>query len=298
MGKVHATAEGIWLIDTCMAEVPEFTAVYAIRGNEGAALVDSGVSVSSQAILDSLSEAAIGREEVLYIIVTHIHLDHAGGAGYLLQELPNARAIIASRGIEIMAHPERLVASARRSLGKIADMYGDMVPVDRSRLMAAEEAGTLELGGKTLRIVPSPGHAATHQCVVEEKTATLFSGDSLGIYLPDEGKVIPVTPPPDFDLEEQRRTLERLADLDCVRTCFTHYGCGGDCASLARQSMRNLELMVETVREGMLRETDPKRVAGELIRIMDVSSPYGMFMFGGMSLLNVHGIMRYLERAG
>jgi len=293
-----AVAEGIWLIDTCMAEVPEFTAVYAVRGDGGAALVDSGVSVSNQAVLDGLRGAGIDRDEVLYIVVTHIHLDHAGGAGYLLRELPNARVVIAGAGVDIMAQPERLVASARRSLGRLADMYGEMVGVDRSRLIAGEEAGKLDLGGKTLRIVPSPGHARTHQCVVEENTGTLFSGDSLGIYLADEGKVIPVTPLPDFDLEEQRRTLERLAALDCVRTCFAHYGCGGDCASLARESMRNLELTVEAVREGMRSNTDPKRVAGELIRIMDVSSPYGMFMFGGMSLLNVHGIMRYLERAG
>ena len=294
MERAREITEGIWLIDTYMADVPGFTAVYAVRGSMGAAVVDSGVSMSSQVILEGLDEVGIGRNEVRYIIVTHIHLDHAGGAGYLLRELPDARVVIAAQGMHTMAEPQRLVASARRSLGKLADMYGDMLPIEERRLMAAEEAGILELGGKTLRLVPTPGHATTHQCVVEETTSTLFSGDSLGIYLAEEGKVIPVTPLPDFDLEEQRRTLERLAGLGCGRTCFTHFGCGGDSADLARESSHNLELMVQAVKEGMRRDTDPKRIAGELMRIMDVSSSYGMFMFGGMSLLNVHGIMRYL----
>ena len=294
MEKTREVSEGIWLIDTCMADVPGFTAVYAVRGSAGAALVDAGVSVSSGLILEGLDEAGIGRDEIRYVIVTHIHLDHAGGAGYLLREFPDACVVVAARGVHILAEPQRLVASARRSLGKIADMYGDMVPIEERRLLAAEETGVLELGGKTLRLVPTPGHATTHQCVVEETTATLFSGDSLGIYLAEEGKVIPVTPLPDFDLEEQRRTLERLAGLDCGRTCFTHFGCGGESAALARESSHNLELMVQAVKDGMRQDKDPKRIAGDLIRLMDVSSSYGMFMFGGMSLLNVHGIMRYL----
>ncbi len=297
MLRTQAIDGGIWLIDTGMADVPEFTAVYVLQGDAGAALVDAGVSLSCGVVLEGLDEAGITRAEVRYIIVTHIHLDHAGGAGHLVRELPNARVVVARKGVDILADPARLVASARRSLGRIADMYGDMEAVAGERLLAAEEVESISLGDRALRLIPAPGHASTHICVVDETSGTLFCGDSLGIYLAAEGKVIPVTPPPDFDLEEQRRTLERLADLDCGRTCFTHFGCGGASADLARQSSHNLELMVEAVK-GMGRDSDPKRTAGELMRIMDVSSPYGMFMFGGMSLLNVHGISRYLERNG
>ena len=120
------------------------------------------------------------------------------------------------------------------------------------------------------------------------------NGDALGIYLAGEGKVIPLTPPPDFNLEDERRTLDRLGRLDCGRTCFSHFGCGGACDGLARESLHNLELMVEKVREGLHKGEDPKHIAGELVRIMDVNSRYGKFMFGGMSLVNVHGIRRYL----
>lgn len=294
MEKARYIGDDVWLMDTYMADIPEFTAVYALRGKEGAALVDSGVSVSGRTVLEGLEEAGIARDEVRYIIVTHIHLDHAGGAGYLLRDLPYARVVVAEQGLKTLARPERLVASARRSLGSLADMYGDMAPIDEGRLLSAEESEMLDLGGRILRLIPAPGHASTHQCVVDETSGTLFSGDALGVYLAEEGKVIPVTPPPDFNLEAERRTLERLGGLDCGRTCFAHFGCGGACADLARESLHNLELMVQEVKEGLRKGEDPKRIAGELMRIMNVSSPYGMFMFGGMSLLNVHGIKRYL----
>ncbi|MEW6553275.1 MAG: MBL fold metallo-hydrolase [Actinomycetota bacterium] len=295
MTEVRAVAEGIWLIDTAMADVPGFTAVYALRGDAGAALVDAGISVSYGTVLEGLDEAGILREEVQYIIVTHIHLDHAGGAGHLMRELPNASVVVARKGLDILADPARLVASARRSLGRIADMYGDMEPIARERLVGAEDMESVSLGNRTLRMVPAPGHASSHICVVDETSGTLFSGDSLGLYLAPEGKVIPVTPPPDFDLEQQRHTLERLAALGCGRTCFTHFGCGGASTELARLSSHNLELMVEAV-SAMGPDGDPKRTAGRLMRIMDVSSPYGIFMFGGVSLLNVHGISRCLGR--
>lgn len=288
--------DGIWLIDTFMMDTEGNTSIYAIRGEGGAVLVDSGVSTTVGNVLEGLQEAGIAREEVLYVIVTHIHVDHAGGAGYLMREFPGAHTVVASKGMDTLTQPERLVASARRALGPIMDLYGDLVPIERELLLAAEDVGTLDLGGRTLRFIPAPGHASTHICVLDEESGTLFTGDSMGIYLADEGKVIPVTPLPDFDLVEQRRSMERLAALECGRTCFAHFGCGGESAPLARQSLCNLEVMVEAVKDAMRVDVDQQETAGELMRIMDVTSPSGMFLFGGMSLQNVQGITRYLRR--
>lgn len=296
MERTRTVAQGIRLIDTFMSDMQGFTAVYALRGEKAAALVDSGVASSVDAVLRGLEEAGIEREEVAWVVATHIHIDHAGGAGYLLEQLPNARVVVARRGVETLADPTRLMASARRALGGIADLYGDMAPIAEDRIIAAEDLEGMDLGGRILRLVHTPGHAATHICVVDEETRTLFSGDALGIFLADEGKVIPVTPLPDFDLEEQRLSMERLAALGCERTCFAHFGCGGAAADLARESLRNMELMVEAVRDAARREEDPATTASELMRIMEVNSAYGMFMFGGMSLQNVHGIRRYLSR--
>ena len=271
MESTRSLGDDTWLIDTLFAGAEGFSSVYALRGGRGAALVDSGVSADAGKILAGLDEAGIGREEVLYIIVTHIHLDHSGGAGSLLEELPEARVVVAAAGVETLARPERLVASARRALGVIAELYGDMVPIDPGRLLAAGEAGPLDLGGRALRLLPTPGHASTHQCVVDEATGTLFSGDALGIWLEEEAKVVPVTPLPDFHLERQRESMRLLEGLDCGRTCFAHFGCAGRCAGLARESLDNLEKMVAAVREAVREGADAGQTAGELVRLMGVS---------------------------
>jgi glyoxylase-like metal-dependent hydrolase (beta-lactamase superfamily II) len=296
MEKAVDVGDGTWLIDIMMGDIPGFAGVFALEGERGAALVDTGVSKSSDRILLGLQEAGISREKVSYIIVTHIHLDHAGGAGYLLREMPNARVVLAENRREELVRPERLVKSARRALGAVADMYGDMVPIDESRILGVEESLELDMGNRVLRVFPTPGHAASHICIEDKTKSMLFSGDSLGMYLVQEGKVIPVTPPPDFDLEEQRRTLEALAVLDCNRTCFTHFGCAGNCSDLARASLHALEVMAETVREGMHRGRDPHSMAEELMQIMEIESPHGTLMFNTMSLVSVNGLLRYFGK--
>lgn len=296
MEKTAAVGDDTWLIDTHMGGVPGFAAVYALRGEKGAALVDAGVSKSRDMIMGGLQEAGISPEEVNYIIVTHIHLDHAGGAGYLLRDMHNAVVVMAENRSEELVRPERLVKSARRALGAMADIYGDMIPVDRNRIMGVRESIDLDMGGRILRVFPAPGHAASHICVEDLTRSMLFPGDALGMYLAEEGKVIPTTPPPDFDLEQQRRTLETLAGLECARTCFTHYGCAGNCSDLARDCLHALELMVKTVREGMRRARDPQCMAEELMRIMEVESPHGTLMFSSMSLVSVNGLLRYFRK--
>jgi glyoxylase-like metal-dependent hydrolase (beta-lactamase superfamily II) len=287
--------DGIFMIDTLMAGVPGFTAVYAVRGKKCTVLVDAGVSPSVDEVMSGLSEAGVEPGEVAWIVLTHVHLDHAGGAGYLLSRLPKARVVADDGAVAVLADPVRLVAGARRYLGSFAEMYGDMAPVPRERLVPASTMDELDLGDRTLKIVATPGHASSHQCVVDTGAGVLFSGDALGVYIAEEGVIAPVTPPPDFDLEKQRRTLETLSALGCNRTCFTHFGCAGPCSDLAARSRRALEMMVERVRRGMVRRENPAFLAEELVRIMEITSDYGRFMFGGMSLLNVNGIMRYLE---
>ena len=292
---VSPVGNDTWLIDILLAGMEGYAAVYALRGSRGAALVDSGTLACAPHVLAGLEEAGISREEVLYIVVTHIHIDHSGGAGALVRELPEARVVVAPAGIDVLAMPERLVASARRALGAIAELYGDMLPVSRDRLISAED-GAVDLGDRRLRLVPTPGHALSHVCVVDDSTGTLFSGDALGLWLAEEAMVVPLTPLPDFDLEQQRSSLRRLEETGCVRTCFAHFGCAGGSAGLARESLAGLEMLVEAVEEARREGRKPSETAGELTRLMGISSPYGRFMFGGMSLQCVHGITRYLER--
>ena len=211
MERARQVGDGERLIDARMAEVRGFTAVCALRGEGVSTLVDAGVSVSAPAVLEGPAEAGTTREEVLYIPLARVHPDHAGG--FLLPESPGARAIGSRKGLDAVAQPGRQVAGARRSLDAPADTYGGMVPIPRERILAAEEVEALYPRGKTLRTVRAPGHASSHLRVVDEASGTPFSGAAPGIRLAEEGGVIPVTPPPDCDLEGQRRALERLAGL-------------------------------------------------------------------------------------
>ncbi|MEJ5185900.1 MAG: MBL fold metallo-hydrolase [Candidatus Geothermincolales bacterium] len=294
MELVREVGGGIYLIDTCMGGVPEFTAVYLVVGKRSCMLVDSGPSTGVEYVIKGLGHLGVDPEDVGYVLLTHVHLDHAGGIGDLLEELPGAVAMV-RRGMEsLISDPGRLVESARRALGPLFAMYGEMRPVAPDRLWGVEEE-VLDLGGRRIRVFPTPGHSRSHLCALDETTATLFCGDSLGMFLADEGKVLPVTPPPDFDLEEQRSTLEKLAALGFRRACFSHFGWTVHGPDLVARCRRALERMVDEVRRGLARQLSDEEIAEGIMRLLEVDTPYGEFMFRGMSLVSVKGIMRYLR---
>jgi glyoxylase-like metal-dependent hydrolase (beta-lactamase superfamily II) len=294
MDLVREVGGGVYLIDTFMGGVPDFTAVYLVVGKEACLLVDSGPSTGVENVLEGLRNLGVDPEDIKYVLLTHIHLDHAGGVGHLMDELHEAVALV-RRGMEpLLSDPRRLVESARRALGPLFHMYGDMRPVARERVQGVEER-VLDLGGRKVRVFPTPGHSRSHLCALDEATSTLFCGDSLGLFLADEGKVLPVTPPPDFDLEEQRATLERLAATGFRRACFSHFGWATRGSELVGLSLRSLERMVEEVKRGIARGVPEEEIAEDIMRLLEVDTPYGEFMFRGMSLVSVRGITRYLR---
>lgn len=148
MEKAVDAGDDVWMIDTHIGDIQGFAAVYVLRGEKGCALFDSGVSGSVVSIMEGLEAAGIAPDEVLCIIVSHIHLDHAGGAGYLLKEMPNARVMITDIGMESMMNPERLLKSAHRALGALSSLYGDMIPIDRERILPVEGQREIDLGGQ------------------------------------------------------------------------------------------------------------------------------------------------------
>ncbi len=294
MELVREVGGGIYLIDTFMGGVQAFTAVYLVAGKKACMLVDAGPSTGVDNVLKGLRVLGVDLEDVKYVLLTHVHLDHAGGTGHLLERLPRAVALVREGMEAVLVDPSRLMDSARRALGPIFEMYGEMRLVSPERVTGVGEA-TLELGERMIRVIPTPGHSRSHLCALDLVTSTLFCGDSLGIFLADEGKVLPVTPPPDFDLVEQRATLEKLAATGFRRACFSHFGWTAHGTELVSMSLRALERMVEEVRRGMAKEMDPREIAEGIMRLLGVHTPYGEFMFRDMSLVSVKGIMRYLS---
>ncbi|HEX9441259.1 MAG TPA: MBL fold metallo-hydrolase [Roseiflexaceae bacterium] len=235
----------ITAIDHDLFGAPGIGVTYVVQGDlDRVALIETGTSLTAPATLAGLDQLGIAREAVRYIICTHIHMDHAGGAGPLAEALPNADVYINSATANFLVEPSRLLTSTRRAVGEaLWPLQGTIHPLPSDRLRPAETL-QLDLGrGVTLRAVASPGHSADHIAFFDERSGTLFAGDSCGIAMPRHGiDPRPVTPPPGFDLEAQIATYERLSKLPIERLLVTHCGpVAGGVAALREQHLRLLE---------------------------------------------------------
>ncbi|HEX2235342.1 MAG TPA: MBL fold metallo-hydrolase [Actinomycetota bacterium] len=210
------------VVDTDMLGRAGITAAFVVRGR-ATALVETGPRSSLAAVLAGLARAGV--ESLDHIVVTHIHLDHAGGAGALARRFPDALVWVHPRGAPHLADPSRLWSSAARIYGDAMErMWGGVDPVDRDRIVSLEDGGRIDLGGRSLRAVETPGHASHHHALLDEGSGILFAGDALGVRLPDIGVVRAATPPPEFDLSAALSSVARIAATRPTAVWPTHYG--------------------------------------------------------------------------
>ncbi|RJQ25213.1 MAG: MBL fold metallo-hydrolase [Peptococcaceae bacterium] len=221
---------GIYLIDTCYKGIPEYTGVYVVKG-EKMALVESGATPGISRILAGLDYLGIRKEEIKYVAITHVHLDHGGGAGALAGELPEAKIVAHPRGAKHLIDPARLVAAVRELTGKNFEaLYGEILPVPAERIFIPEDEFTLDLGGRRLVFYHTPGHARHHLCIYDSLSKGIFSGDVLGIRFPFLSRLLghdypfPITAPTEFDPDVSLDTMERIAALELQYIYFTHFG--------------------------------------------------------------------------
>src|SRR2546421_1224563 len=225
MAEPVQIAPGILQLDTLLGGMDQMTAGFLVTG-EVPALVETGSQSSVPAVRDALQRAGLGPSDLGWIIVTHIHLDHAGGVGDLAEAFPGATVVVHEQGARHLIDPSRLVNSAAQVYGPLLDgLYGRMSPVPAHRVHAAHDRERIDLGaGRWLVMVDSPGHAKHHLAVLDEQSGTLMVGDAVGVQLPDVGVLRPATPPPDFDLEQATASLRTFAGLRPQQVVLTHYG--------------------------------------------------------------------------
>ena len=220
-------APGIHTVDLHERGIPHLTAGYLITAPRPT-LVDTGGARSVPVWLDALAALGVRPADVAYVILTHIHLDHAGGAGHLLPHLPNARVVAHPRGARHLVDPRRLVAGARAVFGLHLETYfGVPEPVPEARLFAVEDGAWLDLGGgHRLRFIEAPGHARHQHMILDAGADALFSGDELGERLPDiaDDYVMADTAPNQFDPEAMLRSAQRLPELRPRAILFSHFG--------------------------------------------------------------------------
>ena len=247
--------DGITTIDTGFGERPDFCAAYLVVERGRAALIDCGTLHSVPHMLAALEAAGVARDAVDHLIVTHVHLDHAGGAGALLRELPNARLVVHPRGAPHMVDPAKLIASARQVYGDAAfdRAYGGLVPAAAERVVEAADGQVIDLAGRPLLLAHTPGHALHHLSVWDARTRSWFSGDIFGISyreLDVDGRAfaIPTTSPVQFDPGQMKASVQRML-AEAPEACFvTHYGRITDVARVGAGLIEQVEAMVAIVR--------------------------------------------------
>ncbi|MEO5346294.1 MAG: MBL fold metallo-hydrolase [Magnetococcus sp. YQC-9] len=225
--EIHA---GITRIDVDYIR-PGFAAAWLIRSGAQALFVETGPLPALPILLDALTHHGLTPAMVRAVIVTHVHLDHAGAAGALLQHLPNARIFIHPQGVKHLVDPSRLVDGARGVYGeeRFAMTLGGAEPIDPARVHSPVDGEIFDLGGRNLIFFDTPGHSLNHLCLLDTQTNGLFTGDAFGLsYREFDGGarplIMPATTPTQFDIDSSRATVRRLAALQPEWLYLTHFG--------------------------------------------------------------------------
>ena len=240
----------VFLVDTRMGGYDGITAGYLIRG-ERPCLVETGAARSAGDVVRALDGLGVGPDDLATIVVTHIHLDHAGGVGDLAAAFPRAEVAVHEAGARHLADPSRLMNSAAQVFGDVLDeLFGRLLPTDADRIRVLTPEHGVDLGGgRRLESFDSPGHARHHVGLLDNHSGDLYTGDAAGVWPPETGDLRPATPPPDFDLDAALNSLAEMKARAPRRLLFSHFGPVTDVGTTLDRSVEELRLWVELVRE-------------------------------------------------
>jgi glyoxylase-like metal-dependent hydrolase (beta-lactamase superfamily II) len=302
---MHVTKidEHIHLIDLELAGIENSIASYVLKG-KNTAIVETGPASTVQNLLSSLREINVKPEEVTYVAVSHIHLDHGGAAGTLLKHLPKAKLIVHQRGAPHVANPEKLWTQAREVLGKIAEMYGKPEPVPEERIIATTDGMVFDVGnGVKLKVVETLGHASHHLSYYETLSHGMFTGDAAGIYLNRFDVVVPTTPPP-FRLDIALASLEKLINLKPRFLYYSHFGKAQNAIEKLRAYVKQLRLWAAIAKQGIEKgenlEAISSRICESDAAVQKASEYIKNHPILSKTVLNqsVEGVMKFVEKFG
>ena len=245
-----ALGNDVHLIDTQMGGLDAITAAYLIRSDRPA-LIETGAARSADVVIEALADLGIGPRDLATIVVTHIHLDHAGGVGDLAAAFPEAEIVVHENGARHLVDPTKLLSSARRVYGDVLDqLFGLLLATPAERIRTLGMVGEVDLGaGRHLTSSWSPGHANHHVGLLDSASGDLYVGDAAGIYVPEVDLVRPATPPPEFDLLAALASLDAFAALAPERLLFSHFGPATNVADVLLASAEELHVWVEATRQ-------------------------------------------------
>jgi glyoxylase-like metal-dependent hydrolase (beta-lactamase superfamily II) len=260
---LEEVAPGVVAVDTRMADLDEFNAVYVLTGAEPT-LVETGPAADAPVVLDALDRLGIGPEDLAHLVVTHIHLDHAGGAGSLLPRFPRADVWVHERGAAHLADPTRLVASTARTYGeeRMRAYFGETAPVEAGRIEAVADGDRIRLGTRTLEVIHTPGHASHHIALLDDATGAVFTGEAIGSHLPWADCFRPALPPPEVDVEAALASVEAIRRRDATVLLTSHFGPVRDAAEGCERAAARIVEWSDAVRRRL--DRDPASSLEEL----------------------------------
>ena len=311
MSDIIDYGHGISAIDSGYQR-PRLDAIHLIVEGGRAAIVDTGVNSSVPRVLEALRAKGIAPAQVDYVVLTHIHLDHAGGAGLLLSRLPNASLTVHPRGARHLIDPARLIASTLAVYGADAmkSTYGQIMPVPRERVIETPHGSAIRLSGRELVFYDTPGHARHHVCVLDAKSGHLFAGDTFGLSyreLDSGGRqfIFPTTSPTQFDPAAAHNSLDLIAGLRPGAIYLTHYGQVRDIARLAGDMHRLVAAHEKLARaeRGAGSARHARLTAGVTAIVLDEAQRYGwplnqervLEVFAGDIELNAQGLALWAD---
>ena len=305
--EVASVASGITLIDTGMAGQRELNAVYLVSASRPA-LIETGPGADGAVVLGALERLGISPGDLSHVVVTHIHIDHAGGAGALLERFPGALVWVHEVGAPHLVDPTRLVASTARTYGaeRMHAFYGETRPVSAGRLRAVTDGDRIDLGDRSLEVLHTPGHASHHVSLLDDRTGAMFTGESIGSHLPWADCYRPALPPPEVDVEMAVAGIERMRARAPSVLLTSHYGPVTPADEGFDRGTERIRAWSETVRREL--EDRPGRDLGELVPVLteqarheyeeDSGLPFDLERYDaiGSIEMNAQGLARYWRK--
>jgi glyoxylase-like metal-dependent hydrolase (beta-lactamase superfamily II) len=292
-------SDRVYMLDTFAFGQPGAVSAYLVNGPKPA-LIDCGYASTYENVLRGIAELGVMPTDIRYILPTHVHLDHAGAAGRLLKEMPNAQVVAHERGVPHLIDPTRLIESSTKVFGPmIMEMYGLPEPIPKDRTMAVGEEASLDLGdGLEAMLIHTPGHAPHQISVVLEKPKAIFTADAVGIVYPGMRALIPTTPPPSFNPTELVATIAAIRQTKPSELLVPHFGARKDVDWVFDRTVELVRVWVDRVKElwkkGMSLDQATEVMQAEVLKDAGAAD---LPIYAQVSVrTSVMGIMNYLEK--
>lgn len=255
---------GIYQVHTEVVRENSVSGVFLVAGERGA-VVETGPAMLAPYVLEAIDGWRGGRQGIGYIAPTHLHLDHGGGAGALARELPQATVAVHYRSAHHLVDPSRLIAGTRQAWGEhYEEEFGPILPVPPERVLPVNDGERLDLGGRELQVVFTPGHAPHHLSLWEPGVRAVFCGEAMGSYLPHRGAVVPTVALPVFDLEQALSSMDRILALGPELLVFSQGGPRREVAEIASQAREVTLAIAGQVQEAMRQGLEEAEVVARL----------------------------------